>query len=96
MMGEPTLAQEALFYEFSLKRHVPADYLLRSIDRFIDLSAIRVHLWPFYREMGRLPIDPVLMIRMLIVCYCSAIQLERRLSERGASQPGLAPPCPTA
>ena len=41
MMGERTVMQEALFYEFSLERHVPADHLLRSIDRFVDLSAIR-------------------------------------------------------
>ena len=34
MMGELTVAQEALFYTFSLERHVPADHLLRSIDRF--------------------------------------------------------------
>lgn len=29
MMGNQTAAQEALFYEFSLERHVPADHLLR-------------------------------------------------------------------
>lgn len=33
MMGERTVAQEALFYGFSLERYVPADHLLRSIDR---------------------------------------------------------------
>jgi hypothetical protein len=27
--------QAALFYEFSLDRHIPADHLLRSIDRFV-------------------------------------------------------------
>ena len=41
MMGERSVMQEALFYEFSLERHVPADHLLRSIDRFVDLSGIR-------------------------------------------------------
>lgn len=30
MMGERTVAQEALFYSFSLERHVPADNMLRS------------------------------------------------------------------
>lgn len=34
MMGERTVMQEALFYEFSIERHVPSDHLLRSIDRF--------------------------------------------------------------
>ena len=47
MMGERTVAQEALFYEFSLERHVPADHLWRSIDRFVDLSALREELRPF-------------------------------------------------
>ena len=36
--------QEALFYEFSIERHVPADHLLRSIDRFVDMSGLRSHL----------------------------------------------------
>ena len=35
MMGERTVMQEALFYGFSLERHVPADHLLRSVDRFV-------------------------------------------------------------
>ncbi len=46
MMGERTVAQEALFYSFSLERHVPADHPLRSIDRFVDLSGIREDLKP--------------------------------------------------
>jgi hypothetical protein len=39
MMGHRLGEQAALFYEFSLERHVPADHLLRSIDRFVDLQA---------------------------------------------------------
>ena len=50
--------QEALFYEFSLERHVPPDHLLSSFDRLVDLSGIRAHLQPFYSEMGRPSIDP--------------------------------------
>jgi len=81
MMGERTVMQEALFYEFSIDRHVPADHLLRSIDRFVDLSGLRSHLRPFYSEIGRPSIDPELMIRMLIVGYCFGIRSERRLCE---------------
>ena len=36
MMGRLQVEQAALFYEFSLERHVPPDHLLRSIDRFVD------------------------------------------------------------
>ncbi len=61
-MGERRVAQEALFYEFGLERHVPADHLLRAIDRVVDLSGLRAHLRPFYSEIGRPSIDPELMI----------------------------------
>jgi transposase len=81
MMGERTVMQEALFYEFSLDRHVPPDHLLRSIDRFVDLSSLREHLRPYYSETGRPSIDPELMIRMLLVGYCLGIRSERRLCE---------------
>jgi len=81
MMGDRQFDQGALFYEFSLERHVPADHLLRSIDRFVDLSEVRQHLAPFYSETGRPSICPELMIRMLIVGYCFGIRSERRLCE---------------
>ncbi|CAM3226973.1 Transposase [Asticcacaulis taihuensis] len=81
MMGERTVMQSAVFYEFGLERHVPAGHLIRSIDCFVDLSHIREHLRPFYSEMGRPSIDPELMIRMLQVGYCFGIRSERRLCE---------------
>ncbi|QAY78171.1 transposase [Sphingosinicella sp. BN140058] len=81
MMGERTVMQEALFYGFSLERHVPDDHLLRRIDRFVDLSSIREHLRPYYSETGRPSVDPELMIRMLIIGYTHGIRSERRLCE---------------
>ncbi len=81
MMGPRQEAQAALFCAFSLEEHVPADHLLRVIDRFVDLSGIRAHLRPFYSSTGRPSIDPELMIRMLIVGYCMGIRSERRLCE---------------
>ena len=81
MMGERTVMQEALFYGFSLERHVPSDHMLRSIDRFVDLSGVRAHLEPYYSPIGRPSIDPELMLRMLLVGYCFGIRSERRLCE---------------
>jgi transposase len=81
MMGERRSGQDALFYEFSLERHVPERHLLRSIDRFVELDGLRRELAPFYSEVGRPSIDPELMIRMLIVGYCFGIRSERRLCE---------------
>jgi len=81
MMGERHIQQDALFYEFSLERHVPETHLLRAIDRFVDLGGVRAHLAPLYSETGRPSIDPELLIRMLVVGYCSGIRSERRLCE---------------
>src|ERR1700739_203306 len=81
MMGDRKVQQGALFYEFSLERHVPETHLLRAIDRFVELDGVRVYLAPFYSETGRPSIDPKLLIRMLIVGYCLGIRSERRLCE---------------
>jgi hypothetical protein len=52
MKGKRQVQQGALFYEFSLERHVPAEHLLRSIDRFVELDGVRRDLAPFYSELG--------------------------------------------
>lgn len=81
MMGPKQTDQAALFYEFSLERHVPAAHMLRNIDRFVDLSVVRSELAPFYSSIGRPSIDPELLVRMLLVGYCYGIRSERRLCE---------------
>lgn len=81
MMGRRGGAQDRLFYSFNLDDRVPRDHLLRGIDQVLDLGDLHSHLAPFYSHTGRPSIDPVLMIRMLIVGYCFGIRSERRLCE---------------
>src|SRR3974390_1574506 len=81
MMGHQPVEKAALFYEFSLERHIPADHLLRSIDRFVELDGLRRELSSFYSTIGRPSIAPELMIRMLLIGYCFGIRSERRLCE---------------
>lgn len=81
MMGERQSGQDSLFYSFSLENHVPADHMLRAIDKFTDLGFVRKHLKDHYNHTGRPSIDPELMIRMLLVGYCFGIRSERRLCE---------------
>jgi len=66
MLGDRLVMQESLFYQFWLHDHVPADHMLRVIDRFVDLDGFRQHLARFYSTTGRPSIDPELMIRMLL------------------------------
>lgn len=72
---------EALFYEFRLEDHVPADHPLRKIDRLLDLTELRAGLRDLYSHTGRPSVDPELMIRMLIVGYLYGIRSETRLCQ---------------
>ena len=81
MMGNSDTPQKPFFYAFNLDDAVPQDHLLRSIDRFLDLSDLRQHLAPYYSHTGRPSVDPELMIRMLLIGYCLGIRSERRLCE---------------
>src|SRR5580700_4329625 len=79
MMGRRKQGQRQLFYEFHLDEAVPDDHLARKIDALLDLSWVYAELAPYYSEIGRPSIDPVLMIRMLIIGYVFAIRSERQI-----------------
>jgi transposase len=79
MMGRQEGGQGQFFYEFELDEVVPPDHLVRQIDALLDLSWAHKELAPYYSHTGQPSIDPVLMIRMLIVGYAFAIRSERRL-----------------
>jgi transposase len=79
MMGRREDSQVQFLYAFDLDKVVPADHLVRQIDAILDLSWVHRELRPYYSNTGRPSIDPVLMIRMLLVGYVFALRSERRL-----------------
>ena len=79
MMGRLNHDQEQFFYSFRLDEVVPDDHLVRQVAAVLDLSWVHCELAPYYPKMGRPSIDPVLMIRMLIIGYVFAIRSERAL-----------------
>jgi transposase len=79
MMGRLNHDQAQLFYSFCLEEFVPDDHLIREIAAVLDLSWVDAELAPYYSSTGRPSIDPVLMIRMLIVGYVFALRSERLL-----------------
>jgi transposase len=79
MMGQLNHDQGEFFYSFRLDDAVPDDHPVRAIAAVLDLSWVHSELVPFYPKIGRPSIDPVLMIRMLIVGYVFAIRSERAL-----------------
>ena len=81
MMGSRNPYHGQFLYSCNLEEHVPESYLLRGIDRFLDLKDLRQHLTSFSSHTGDPAIDPELMIRMLIIGYSFGIRSERQLCE---------------
>jgi transposase len=79
MMGRLKRDQGQFFYSFCLDDMVPDDHRVREIAGVLDLSWVHAELVCHYSRLGRPSIDPILMIRMLIVGYVFAIRSERQL-----------------
>jgi len=79
MMGRLKHDQKQFFYSFRLDEAVPDDHPVREIAAVLDLSWVHCELARHYPQLGRPSIDPVLMIRMLVVGYVFAIRSERGL-----------------
>src|SRR6476619_1144223 len=79
MMGRLKRNQGQFFYPFCLDEVVPDDHGVREIAGVLDLSWVHAELGCYYSPLGRPSIDPVLIIRMLIVGYVFAIRSERLL-----------------
>jgi len=79
MMGRLDQDQGQLFYSFCLDEVVPGDHRVREIAAVLDLSWIHGELAPHYPAIGRPSVDPVLMVRMLVLGYVFAIRSERAI-----------------
>lgn len=60
---------------------VPKGHFLRKLDAAIDFSYVYEIMKPLYSDMGRPSIDPVVLIKMLLIGYLYGIDSERKLEE---------------
>lgn len=60
---------------------IPQDHLLRRIKNCVNFDFIYEKAAPYYSNVGRKSIDPVILIKMLLIGYLYGIKSERRLEE---------------
>lgn len=60
---------------------IPSNHLLRQIKNCVNFDFIYEKAAPYYSHTGRKSIDPVVMIKMLLIGYLYGIKSERRLEE---------------
>lgn len=79
MLKRPAPEQTSLEM-VTLEELVPADHLLRKIDKVIDFSFIHDLTAPLYcADNGRPPLDPTLMFKALFLGYLFGVRSERQL-----------------
>ncbi|WP_225319057.1 IS1182 family transposase [Cellvibrio sp. KY-GH-1] len=79
MLKEPAPRQHTLEMVI-LEDLVPADHLLRKIDKYINFEFIRDQVRHLYCDNnGRPAVDPVLLFKMLFIGYLFGVRSERQL-----------------
>jgi transposase len=71
--------ENKFIYNFNIDNYVPEDHLLRYIDKYIDFSFIREKVKHLYSHTGRPSVDPVVLIKMLLIGYLYDIKSERQI-----------------
>jgi transposase len=73
--------KQCQFMFINLDDFVPQDHLLRVIKRTIDFSFIYDKVKDLYSPIGRRSVDPVLLVKMLLIGYWYGIPSERKLEQ---------------
>ena len=79
MMGKIDNPMQQIFLD--IDSMIPQNHLLRRIKNCVNFDFIYEKVAPYYSHTGRKSIDPVVMIKMLLVGYLYGIKSERRLVE---------------
>ena len=65
----------------TLEELMPQEHFLRDLDRLVDFDFIYDKVAKLYSNTGRPAIDPVVMIKMLLIGYIYGIDSERKLEQ---------------
>ena len=79
MMGRQS--GQIAFEVIHIEAMVPRNHLLRKIQRSLQFGFIYEKAQDLYAQTGRPSIDPVLLVKMLLIGYLYGIKSERRLEE---------------
>ena len=80
MLGQQNRWQGTLFVAGSLEDLIPADHILKRVDKILDLSWLRDEVREYYSDsMGRPGIDPEAAVRLMLAGFFHGIVHDRKL-----------------
>ena len=73
--------EDKLFYQFNLDSYFPEDHFLRQVQKHISFEFIRHKVKHLYSNTGKPAIDPVVLVKMMLIGYFYDIKSERQLEK---------------
>ena len=78
MQGKKEFSQR-IYYNINLNCLVPEDHFLKKLERLVSFDFVRDITKSYYSNTGKPSIDPVVLVKMLLVGYLFDIRSERKL-----------------
>lgn len=78
MQGKKEFSQR-IYYNINLDCLVPEDHFLKKLERLVSFDFVRDITKSYYSNTGKPSIDPVVLVKMLLVGYLFDIRSERKL-----------------
>lgn len=82
MMGIHQPQKELFSYQVDLDRRVRADHPLRRLATLLDLAFVRAEVARCYGYNGHVSLDPVVLVKLMILLFLEDIPSERELMAR--------------
>jgi transposase len=79
MMGRHEKQNELWCEPVSLAKRIPQDHPLRQLNRVLDLEFVRHETRRFYGNKGNVSVDPVIIMKMMILLFWDNVRSEREL-----------------
>ena len=83
MLGQTKRLEPKLFYTgVSLAGRIPSTHPLRQVRDKVDFSFIRAEVADLYGQCGNESIDPIVLIKLMLVLFLEQVKSERALMEQ--------------
>ena len=74
--------QQLCWHTYTIEDLVPEDHIVRKLAAVLDLSFVREATRKLYSKLGRPSIDPVVLVKFLLIGYLFGIRSERQIEWR--------------
>src|SRR5690349_21332740 len=90
MLEKRDRSQDELFVSCSLSDLIPNDYILKKVNRVLDLSWLRAEVEDLYcDDNGRPGIDPEAAVRLMLAGFFHGIVQDRKLMREAQMHVGI-------